>query len=100
MGVKGANGVRSRKPEWQRTGNRGVHRAQMLRWGRSGMEALILIVALLVCLCIVLPIVAFVRTNRIRTLELRLAGVEAALDRKSTRLNSSHLGISYAVFCL
>src|SRR5258705_5890271 len=23
-----------------------------------------------------------------------------ALDRKSTRLNSSHLGISYAVFCL
>ena len=45
------------------------------------MEALILIVALLVCLCIVLPIVAFVRTNRIRTLELRLAGVEAALLR-------------------
>src|ERR1035438_10284935 len=25
--------------------------------------------------------------------------VVAALDRKSTRLNSSHLGISYAVFC-
>src|SRR5437899_6132567 len=24
----------------------------------------------------------------------------AAADRKSTRLNSSHLGISYAVFCL
>src|SRR5438045_7358468 len=24
----------------------------------------------------------------------------AAIDRKSTRLNSSHLGISYAVFCL
>src|ERR1039458_6781490 len=24
----------------------------------------------------------------------------AASDRKSTRLNSSHLGISYAVFCL
>src|SRR5262245_64666671 len=24
----------------------------------------------------------------------------ARLDRKSTRLNSSHLGISYAVFCL
>src|SRR5437899_6209745 len=30
-----------------------------------------------------------------------LAGRYAdALDRKSTRLNSSHLGISYAVFCL
>src|SRR5262245_63188947 len=25
---------------------------------------------------------------------------QALLDRKSTRLNSSHLGISYAVFCL
>src|SRR5262245_62965899 len=24
----------------------------------------------------------------------------AVVDRKSTRLNSSHLGISYAVFCL
>src|ERR1039458_10695532 len=31
----------------------------------------------------------------------RSAGMAAALrDRKSTRLNSSHLGISYAVFCL
>src|SRR5258705_10265543 len=27
-------------------------------------------------------------------------GCIARLDRKSTRLNSSHLGISYAVFCL
>src|SRR5205814_10541482 len=26
--------------------------------------------------------------------------VDAGEDRKSTRLNSSHLGISYAVFCL
>src|SRR3712207_8051940 len=26
--------------------------------------------------------------------------VEAELDRKSTRLNSSHANISYAVFCL
>src|SRR5262245_65466103 len=26
--------------------------------------------------------------------------VHRGLDRKSTRLNSSHLGISYAVFCL
>src|SRR5256885_7097917 len=29
-----------------------------------------------------------------------LAGASASLDRKSTRLNSSHLVISYAVFCL
>src|SRR5262245_64998795 len=28
------------------------------------------------------------------------AGAAGAVDRKSTRLNSSHLGISYAVFCL
>src|SRR5690349_22740186 len=28
------------------------------------------------------------------------AGIEAFEDRKSTRLNSSHVEISYAVFCL
>src|SRR5256885_3029372 len=28
------------------------------------------------------------------------SGLVVALDRKSTRLNSSHLVISYAVFCL
>src|SRR5690606_40594155 len=28
------------------------------------------------------------------------SGEEAAVDRKSTRLNSSHVKISYAVFCL
>src|SRR5438045_5655320 len=27
-------------------------------------------------------------------------GADVKIDRKSTRLNSSHLGISYAVFCL
>src|SRR5438045_7829705 len=30
----------------------------------------------------------------------RSARSSTARDRKSTRLNSSHLGISYAVFCL
>src|SRR5256885_2915062 len=36
-----------------------------------------------------------------RRLDLRLlAQQRAELDRKSTRLNSSHLVISYAVFCL
>src|SRR5690242_21325512 len=30
----------------------------------------------------------------------RPAGTRAARDRKSTRLNSSHMSISYAVFCL
>src|SRR5437899_9459108 len=37
----------------------------------------------------------------VRPAKLREDLVQAALaDRKSTRLNSSHLGISYAVFCL
>src|SRR5690606_41689063 len=31
---------------------------------------------------------------------LSIAAFAAALDRKSTRLNSSHVKISYAVFCL
>src|SRR5471030_3415109 len=32
---------------------------------------------------------------------MALVGMDRhGLDRKSTRLNSSHLGISYAVFCL
>src|SRR5205814_7819525 len=30
----------------------------------------------------------------------RAHGARTSADRKSTRLNSSHLGISYAVFCL
>src|SRR5690242_21082064 len=30
----------------------------------------------------------------------RLKTVNGKLDRKSTRLNSSHMSISYAVFCL
>src|SRR5438045_81276 len=33
-------------------------------------------------------------------LEVDAADVADLVDRKSTRLNSSHLGISYAVFCL
>src|SRR5262245_62629988 len=31
---------------------------------------------------------------------IAMYAVFAYVDRKSTRLNSSHLGISYAVFCL
>src|SRR6266513_4523203 len=40
---------------------------------------------------------ARVRENPIRVVFPR---VVAARDRKSTRLNSSHVSISYAVFCL
>src|SRR3712207_8592402 len=35
-----------------------------------------------------------------RSLVAAYAAVAAAKDRKSTRLNSSHANISYAVFCL
>src|SRR5258705_5211731 len=34
------------------------------------------------------------------TTSIRAASPTGRTDRKSTRLNSSHLGISYAVFCL
>src|SRR2546426_7424246 len=41
-------------------------------------------------------------TNRLEDLRIGAAVAPAAVaqDRKSTRLNSSHLVISYAVFCL
>src|SRR5689334_24353832 len=35
-----------------------------------------------------------------RTLPVEIGEVDHAVDRKSTRLNSSHSSISYAVFCL
>ena len=35
-----------------------------------------------------------------RPLVMLIFAVIVLIDRKSTRLNSSHLGISYAVFCL
>src|SRR5437899_7142313 len=38
----------------------------------------------------------FLKANRAE----RIVKEAPARDRKSTRLNSSHLGISYAVFCL
>src|SRR5437899_9488761 len=50
--------------------------------------------------------ILMLRTNNLAsgTIVLRMqVGAQhdgAARDRKSTRLNSSHLGISYAVFCL
>src|SRR5260221_8972842 len=40
------------------------------------------------------------RPDRVDHLELRCANRGDILDRKSTRLNSSHTVISYAVFCL
>src|SRR5258705_8157953 len=65
----------------------------------------------------VLPMLARVRSAAVLGIDAYLVDVETdianglptfvtvglpqgAVDRKSTRLNSSHLGISYAVFCL
>src|SRR5258707_2218084 len=48
-------------------------------------------------------VVRRVRDGRLRTNIGNVATLDdavAALDRKSTRLNSSHANISYAVFCL
>src|SRR2546430_8879475 len=36
----------------------------------------------------------------LRSVESELDGLQRPVDRKSTRLNSSHSQISYAVFCL
>src|SRR5699024_12042405 len=38
--------------------------------------------------------------DRHKTMECYIAVKESITDRKSTRLNSSHVSISYAVFCL
>src|SRR2546430_8954317 len=56
---------------------------------------------------LVLAILLFATLSAVRALDLGAAITTtsryasfAALDRKSTRLNSSHSQISYAVFCL
>src|SRR3712207_8056082 len=43
---------------------------------------------------------AHVRRDELRRLRREQGRSEQAGDRKSTRLNSSHANISYAVFCL
>src|SRR5438045_8334646 len=45
------------------------------------------------------PAAGVVKELRIKTGD-KVSQGSPILDRKSTRLNSSHLGISYAVFCL
>src|ERR1039458_6480600 len=47
-----------------------------------------------------LPICRWSAQRKSRCMSGRLRGALTCRDRKSTRLNSSHLGISYAVFCL
>src|SRR5262245_64184809 len=43
---------------------------------------------------------AAARLDHLERAALLLEALPQSQDRKSTRLNSSHLGISYAVFCL
>src|SRR3712207_8755450 len=61
--------------------------------------------AMLACLCGNVYIVGLnqledVEIDRINKPHLPIAAGEFSRDRKSTRLNSSHANISYAVFCL
>src|SRR5437899_6402991 len=52
------------------------------------------------------PLVALLSSDRgcpqfsLPTTRITCVNSSGSRDRKSTRLNSSHLGISYAVFCL
>src|SRR3712207_9204033 len=46
------------------------------------------------------PVAGEVEVVPARAADPRLERVEVGQDRKSTRLNSSHANISYAVFCL
>src|SRR5262245_26229960 len=45
-------------------------------------------------------LITHARRGQAARVEVAALGQGDVLDRKSTRLNSSHLGISYAVFCL
>src|SRR2546427_6057817 len=51
-----------------------------------------------------IPFTTRMKSPKVRTVSgrvrMRMIGRITALDRKSTRLNSSHSQISYAVFCL
>src|SRR5690625_5644369 len=38
--------------------------------------------------------------SRMKVIDYNINELTASIDRKSTRLNSSHVAISYAVFCL
>src|SRR5436853_2780046 len=46
------------------------------------------------------PLVTFSAVTKVNAVTWTFSIASAQPDRKSTRLNSSHLGISYAVFCL
>src|SRR3712207_7624743 len=74
--------------------------AGVYRIGEVGWRDAPLLLALVV---VTISVVTATFTRRHVTLALVLSSagyVLALVDRKSTRLNSSHANISYAVFCL
>src|SRR5699024_12457371 len=78
----------------------------------SDLSGYALYIYLLIALCSVFTVVRHTRaeeqTGRAELVRANMVGRHATLtsavllttDRKSTRLNSSHVSISYAVFCL
>src|SRR3712207_7435559 len=69
---------------------------------RSGPEHLLLLVDALAVLVLPLPdaLEELLAAQVVAALLLLLLELALHQDRKSTRLNSSHANISYAVFCL
>src|SRR5256885_8715251 len=64
----------------------------------SAVSAIFNVPALVICLLLTgLLIIGIRESARFNT---AIVVLKVAVDRKSTRLNSSHLVISYAVFCL
>src|SRR5690606_39428823 len=52
------------------------------------------------CIAGQFPVGGLVENNIAAAVQSQRVGLDVAPDRKSTRLNSSHVKISYAVFCL
>src|SRR5689334_23769359 len=54
----------------------------------------------IVCMCVCVCLLLCVHVICFRSYSFFFPSSFSSLDRKSTRLNSSHSSISYAVFCL
>src|SRR5690242_21544017 len=67
-----------------------VYVAQLLLWGFAAVACALLAIVF----ALTAVIIAVWQTHRMAGL------IGSMVDRKSTRLNSSHMSISYAVFCL
>src|SRR5688500_19488281 len=72
-------------------------------WARKYPPLITILVALILAIAVLPSALNLPQTNPTQTLEYAPVPPEESdetPDRKSTRLNSSHLVISYAVFCL